>query len=844
MAETAQFAPGWPGIEPRWTSSAKQGVGSSLNPASRVWFTLSHGIFNEIYYPRVDQACTRDMGMLVASDDFFSEEKRDAESRISMFAPGVPAFRLVNTASSGRYRIEKRILTDPRREVVLQWTKFTALSGQPADYRLYVLLSPHIANRGWGNTGWLGDYKGVPMLFAERDGTCLALASSAPWLTRSVGFVGSSDGWQDISRNRRMEWKYERAENGNIALTGQIDHGAAADGFVLAVGFGRNAAEAGNRALASVSSGFDHAEAEYVREWSGWLEEHSAHGGVLSAARRSASETREELRASSGRTAAGAASRAVGMVSRAAGTKPPDAPPRDDLALVSAALIRAHEAKNFPGGLIASLSVPWGFSKSDDDLGGYHLVWPRDLVETAGGLCAAGVHELLDRVLHYLQSTQEPDGHWPQNMWMDGTPYWPGIQMDEAAFPILLADLGFREKAIGPEERARFWPMVKRAASFIARNGPVTPQDRWEEDPGYSPFTLAVEVSALLVAADFADANREPGIGTYLRDTADAWNDGIERWIYVQGTELALKIGVQGYYVRIAPPDTADAPSPAGGFVPIKNRPPGQGMMNAAQMVSPDALALVRFGLRDPADPRIRDTLRVIDALLKVETPFGPAWHRYNDDGYGEHDDGSPFDGTGVGRAWPLITGERAHYEIAAGKMDEARRLCRAMEAFAGDGGLIPEQIWDSDDVPGRGLKRGRPSGSAMPLLWAHAEYLKLRRSLDDGKVFDTPPQTVARYVKGRMHSPFVLWRPNLKCRAIQAGKTLRVETFNAARVRWSADGWQTSREGESCPTGLGVYITDIPSKDLKAGSRIDFKIFWPDEDRWEESSYCVVVGG
>ncbi len=805
MAKTIRWAPGWPGIEPRWTSSAKQGVGSSLSPANRVCFTLSHGIFNEIYYPRVDQACTRDMGMLVASDDgFFSEEKRNCGHAVSMIAPGVPAYALTNTCTEGRYRVHKEILTDPARETLLQHTRFTALVGPVSSYRLYVLLAPHIGNRGRENTGWIGDYKGVGMLFAERDAVCIALACSTPWLNRSVGFVGVSDGWQDVRRNGRMTWSWDRAENGNIALMAEVDLTAPKGDFVVALGFGRNAAEAGNRALASLSDGFDHAKEAYLEEWTRWQENLRWHPDEP----KGRGQAREA-----------------------------------DLFRVSTSVIRVHEAKSFPGGMIASLSIPWGYAKGDDDLGGYHLVWPRDLVETAGGLLAAGGVETVRRVLHYFQSTQEADGHWPQNMWLDGTPYWAGIQMDESALPILLVDLAARRAVVDKAESARLWPMVRRAAQFIVCNGPVTQQDRWEEDPGYSPFTLAAEIAALLAAADMAEAQGEGRIAAYLRDTADAWNDGIERWIYARGTDLARQTGVEGYYVRIAPPEVAEASSPLGGYVPIKNRPPGQDVESAARIVSPDALALVRFGLRSAADPRIVNTVRVIDSLLKVDTPRGPAWHRYNDDGYGEKEDGSAFDGTGIGRAWPLITGERGHYELAAGRREEAERLCAAMEAFAGDGGLLPEQVWDASDIPQRELRFGGPSGSAMPLLWAHAEYLKLRRSLADGKVFDMPSQTVKRYVVEDRHSPYAAWRLNQKCRTIPSGKTLRIELSREAVVRWSVDGWTHEDTARSLPTGLGMHIVDLPTGKMARGASVSFAVRWPGAAD-EETEFCVVIGG
>ncbi|MEJ2185377.1 MAG: glucan 1,4-alpha-glucosidase, partial [Gemmatimonadota bacterium] len=214
-----RYAPGWPGIPARWTSSAKAGIGVAPGTLSRVWFTLGFGILDEVYYPRIDQACTRDLGLIVTDGDgFFSEEKRNTDHRIELPVPGVPFYQLVNTCTEGRYRITKEVLSDPRRDVVLQRISFEALSGEAADYRLFALLAPHLGNRGAGNTAWVGDYKGIPMLFAQGHGAALALASSRPWLARSAGFVGSSDGWQDLSRHGHLAWAYDRAENGNVAL--------------------------------------------------------------------------------------------------------------------------------------------------------------------------------------------------------------------------------------------------------------------------------------------------------------------------------------------------------------------------------------------------------------------------------------------------------------------------------------------------------------------------------------------------------------------------------------------------------------------------------------------------
>jgi glucoamylase len=792
------FAPGWPGLPARWTSSAKSGIGTAVSRDSRVWFTVSHGFLNEIYYPRVDHACTRDLGFIVTDGQFyFSEEKRDTHSVTSQVQPGIPAYRVHNTSADGRYRIEKEILTDPWRDVVMQRVRFVPLQGTLADFHLYVLLAPHLANAGAGNTAWVGNYKGSPMLFAERQHYALALASSTPWLARSVGFVGVSDGWQQLHAHKRLDHTYARAENGNVAITGEIDLLSCGGVFVMTLGFGPTTMEAGQHALITLLEDFDETQTAYVQEWEAW------HGRLED-----------------------------GVPTNR----------RSRLYQTSAAVLRTHESKRVEGGIIASLSIPWGFSKPDDDLGGYHLVWPRDLVETAGGFIAIGAHEHVRRVLRYLQVTQEPDGHWSQNMWLDGRPYWTGVQMDETALPILLVDLAAREGVIDTAGRNALWPMVRRAAVFLARNGPVSPQDRWEEQPGYSPFTIATEIAALLVAADLADAASNVTAADYLRETADAWNASIERWLYVQGTELAQLHGVDGYYIRVAQADDGNAASPCQGFVPIKSRPPDEATGPAAQMVSLDALAFVRFGLRAPDDQRIINTVTVMDAMLKIDTPRGPAWHRYQGDAYGEHPDGSPYDGTGIGRAWPLLTGERAHYELAAGRLSAAEHLLQVMERMAGDAGLLPEQIWDSANIPDRELYIGHPSGSAMPLVWAHAEYLKLCRSLFDGCIFDRPPQTAERYLVQQTTSDRIVWRFNNKVRAIPVNRALRVETLTPAVVHWTVDGWRTVHDTATRDTTLGVHVCDLPTRDLCRGDLIDLTFYWPEAQRWEGVNFQVCI--
>jgi glucoamylase len=291
----------------------------------------------------------------------------------------------------------------------------------------------------------------------------------------------------------------------------------------------------------------------------------------------------------------------------------------------------------------------------------------------------------------------------------------------------------------------------------------------------------------------------------------------------------------------VAAPDQGDASSPAHGFVPIRNRPPGQSTAPAAEIVSPDALALVRFGLRAANDPRILNTVKVLDHLLKKETPFGPCWYRYNEDGYGEHEDGRPFDGTGVGRLWPLLAGERAHYELALGRRAEAVKLLRALEAFANEGKLLPEQVWDKPDIPERELFFGRPSGSAMPLVWAHGEYIKLRRSLKDGKVFDMPTQTVQRYLVDKVTSSLDIWSFNHKRRQMQPGKTLRVKVLAPAVVHFSINGGP-NQDLATADCGIDVHHADLPTKGLRSGEAVTFTFTWTPIGKREPETFTVTV--
>ena len=798
MKKNTATPPGAPGVDPRWTSSAKSGVGKSVNPSSDVIFTLSHGILNEVYFPREDLACIRDMEFIVTDGkDFFSEEKRDTDHEIKWIKEGVPAFHILNTCKEKKYSIEKEVITDPLRDVVLQKIKFTALPGnESTKFRLYAILAPHISNKGFENDGWTGDHKGVPMVFANRDGISLAIASSTGFLKRSVGYVGTSDGFTDLKENKKMTWEYERADSGNIALTAEIDISTTKE-FVFVISFGIKATDAAHRAVATLLDGFEKAKERYIAGWDQFQNE-------LKNIDEENSSQFTNLRK-------------------------------------SATVLRLHQTTVFPGGVVASISIPWGQMKGDDDIGGYHLVWPRDLVESATGFSALDSEDQVYQILNYLMSIQEEDGKWSQNSWLNGRPKWTGLQMDEIALPISLVDMYHDNYTLEPDKMKRYWIGIKKAISVLITNGPSSQQDRWEEESGLTAFTLATEITGLLGAAHLAKINNEPAIAKYCLETADYWNENIENWTYITETPLSKKAGVDGYYMRINPTHQP-AEEVKDDIIYIKNRTKKKGKMHLHELICVDALALVRFGLRAADDPKILNTVKLIDDTLKVETPHGPCWHRYVNDGYGEDEEGNPYSdsGDGIGRAWPLLTGERAHYEIAAGNIKGANELLKTMDGFANNG-LLPEQIWDTDDIPDKGLYLGKYTGSAMPLTWAHSEYIKLCRSIKDKRIFDMSHQTEDRYLKKKSPSPFTTWRFDWPCTEISSGKILRIEVLSAATVHWSDDNWKTSSDFDTTDTGLGILLADIKMKNEKA-KEIKFTFFWKDAKKWEEKDFVVKI--
>lgn len=785
---------GRPGIEPRWTHGNKDGVGTAYSADSRVWFTLWRGIVTEVYYPTIDRPQVRDLQYLVTDgESFFHEEKRHLTSTIVRPSAHALIYRITNADPDGRYAIIKEIITEPHLPCLLQRTEVKGDASWLSRLRLYVLSAPHLDGGGAGNNAYVIEVAGRNILAAEKNGIWLALAATIPFERLSCGYVGQSDGWTDLADNLQMDWQYDHALDGNVALTGEIplDERRA---FTVGLAFGDGLHNAVTTLFQALGIPFRDHRRRYIGQWNRPcrkmlpLEKVSEDGGTLHQG--------------------------------------------------SYSLLLAHEDKMFPGALIASLSIPWGEAKGDEDRGGYHLVWTRDMVNSATGLLAAGNTETPLRALIYLVTSQQDDGGFPQNFWINGEPYWRGIQLDEVAFPILLAWRLHRQGALRDFDP---YPMVQRAAGYLIRHGPATEQERWEEAAGYSPSTLASNIAALIAAAGFARARGDETTAQFLDEYADFLECHIEAWtVTTQGT---LVPDITRHYIRIHPVDVRDPcpdEDPNHGVLAIANRPPGAPWAwPAKELVDAGFLELVRYGIRQPDDPLIVDSLRVVDAVLKVETPWGPCWHRYNHDGYGQREDGGPYQGWGKGRAWPLLTGERGHYELAAGR--NAASFIRAMEGFASPTGLLPEQVWDEPDRPDVHMYLGRPTGSAMPLMWAHAEYIKLLRSTFDGQVFDLIPEVAARYRTRTACRALEIWKPNRQVCAVKAGMTLRIQAPAPFRLRWTRDEWSTLEDTPSTPTALGIEFVDIPVPAVQRAP-IRFTFFWTESDRWEGRDYEVAI--
>ena len=677
-------APGAPGLDAHWPGAAKNGFGTSNTLRSKVWFTLSDGIMTEAFYPGLDVPNTNALQFVVASEDGKRVETESEDTVHHVKHLGALVFRQINTARDGAYTITKSYVTDPERDTILIYVTFRARRDEDK-FRLYVYYDPSLNNSGMHDTAWTEG----GTLMASDGNISSALDKSGGFREATNGYLGTSDGMIELRKLGRLYNLYERATDGNVVQLARV---GTESPFMLALGFGRTPAEARHNASASLyNKGFVRARLEYESGWSAYL----------SSLVRVAPEYRRQFN-------------------------------------LCAMVLKALEDKTQRGAGVASPSIPWGGGPNGNEptVTGYHAVWSRDLYHAATAFLAMGDRESAARTLDYLFLVQQrADGTFPQNSRIDGQAIGGSLQLDETAYPLILA------YQLGRTDAATWKQHVKPAADALVRLGPRTEQERWEEERGYSPSTIAALVSGLVCASHIARQNHDEQAADKYLAVADDWASNVERWtVTTTGTHPE-----RSYYLRV----TENGDPNDGAQVEINS---GGGSYDEREIVDAGFLELVRLGIKRADDSFILKSLAAVDRLIKVRTPHGAAWYRYNHDAYGERDDGGAYDGrSGRGRLWTLLTGERGEYELARGRINEARACLHTMMGFANEGGMIAEQVWDRKESPRPGLRFGAGTGSATPLAWSMAQFIRLAVNLQKKRNLETPAVVAARYLGKRV---------------------------------------------------------------------------------------------
>jgi glucoamylase len=828
--QAANPAPGSPGDASTWAPAEKSFLGTSRTTASRVYFTGHRGIVSEVFYPSPDKVNTLDLQFLVgdAAKTYVDEEKRQPFS-VSM--PNRRSMRWsAKTSNTGHgWTITKNVFTDPERDSLIARVTFTATGGKTVgDFNMYVLHNPAMDDSGAGDASETLVSGGRTMLVSSQGSLASALALTRPWKTSdgapmvSSGFVGKSDGWQDLlggASDKTMNWNYDRASTGNTAQMGWVDLGTTGTSvsFDMVLGFGPTTIDAADTANATLNSNLSALQSTYDSGWVNYANGLNTQGGTA-----------------------------------------------DDEYYLAAMSLKAIQDKT-NGAMIAGLGTPWGETSNDGNAGGYHLVWPRDLFKFANSLLTAGdvttAREVTEYLFNVMRQTSDcgaaeynasgcPQGYtragrFPQNSWVDGRQYWQGTQLDEQAMPIILA---WRTYVLGSSSTKTainaLWPKIKTTADYVVATGPWTYQERWEEQSGYSPSTIAAEIAGLVAAAEFAKLNGDTASAAKYLAAADRFQQRVEDWTFTTTGPW----GDHKYYVRINAakegntgrgPQRYNPTSGPDAATEIQDRN-GGGKRDQRRVVDGGFLELVRMGVKTANDPSIKATIPEYDAILKqIIAGKGPAWFRYNYDGYGEKNDGSNYDGSGRGRLWPIFTAERGMYEIAKTGVGSSGVPYRtAVKKFSTPTGLIPEQVWNTNTTLSgdwvtttpAGYAPGAPTKSMAPLSWAMGEYISLLASIHSNKIADVLPQVCDRYqtctvppAPGQVSTSFS------STARTGSGQHMYVTGGTSALGHWNTD--------VAIPLDAAAYPVWKNVVNLPASTRVDYKYFRKNDDgtvTWE----------
>ncbi len=784
----ADVAPGAPGAPSYFDLARKDCVGTARNTTSKVWFTVADGVLSDVYWPTVDATNVHTLQYLVTDGHSFTDlQTRDMTYRVVPDATGMSC-TIVASSAAHHYQITTTYIADPSRDAVLMHTRFTG----PASDRVYVRLDPLAGGTGGGgsqnaggNSASLATAGGGQVPVASNTNTTTdavnrdyavptfeALESSRGFSDASVGYEGTaSDGLTMLDSDHRLT-TYGSAPDGHVALTAglRLRHGRSVN---LALGFGTTENNALGTAGAAVAQRFARKRAAYERQW-------------------------RRYDAGLRRPAASLGAAAI----------------REYYESVN--VVKASEDKTFPGAIAAGLASPWGQAVPAGDFtngqptyfGSYREVFARDLYEAFTGLLVAGDLRTARAATRFLfDRQQQSDGSMPRNSLTNGKPApdTGGLQLDETSYPILMAwQSGLAH------DRTLYRRHVIAAADFLVAHGPSDGVERWEEQSGYSPSTIAAEIAGLTAASQIAADNGDGARARVYQATADEFARKIKAWTVTDNgpyTNIA-----PDYFIRIAKaadPDSAESVDLGNGSITVDQR----------SLIDAGFLELVRLGVLGASDTTIQNSLKVVDHTIEVQTPSGPGFYRYGTDGPGSEDgygdcyepdptscplSGEPWatTDTGSGHLWPVLDGERGEYDVAAGHRSAADALLTTMRNMTSGQGLEPEQVWEdpalarspygSDPTTASiGFEPGHPAGSASPLTWAQAQYARLTLDLSAGHNLETPSIVSDRYVRHGMPGtlPLTVSSPTPGSSVTSSTVTVTGTTTAGAQVDAEAEG-------------------------------------------------------
>src|SRR4051812_49414254 len=798
-----------PGALSHFDLARKDCVGTARNRTSKVWFTVADGVLSDVYYPTNDTTENESLQYVVTDGSTFTDlQARDMTYTVRALDDRALTCRVTATAKSGRYRIVTDYLTDPGRPTVLLRSRFEALRGRTFDYRVFVRFDPTLngngggdndptddqPNNGGADSGDIARANGHTLLVGSDPVTATnaanrdyaqpvfsALDGSRAFEAVSNGFAGQpSDGLKQLDESHRLTDTFARTDGtGNLVQTAEVDvdsHGA----FETALGFGGTANAAVGAARGTLRADSDDLEAAYRRGW------HRYDAGLVSPRR-------------------------------------PDGVSRADWAALvdqyylSANYVKAAEDKTFPGAVAAALASPWGQAISAGDpkqtyFGSYREVFARDLYEAWTSLFLAGDRRTARDMTSFLLDRQQlPDGSMPRNSLTNGEPAPDtfNTQLDECSYPLIMA------LAVGMTDRATYEEHLRPAANFVASHGPSFGPERWEEQGGFSPSTIASEVAGLIAAAKIADMNGDTRSAEVWRGVADEFQRDVKGQTVTTNGPLAPR----PYFIRLS--KNGD---PNSEF--IYNVGNGGPDLDQRRVIDAGFLELARLGLFAADDADIARSLRVVDATIAADTPSGQGFFRYNGDGYGDGSaDGHPWAPTdkGNGHLWPVLAGERGQYEVDTGDPAAALRRLRAMRAMGSGVGMIPEQAWELPDLPPSGTDPttasigfvdGKPAGSASALTWSMGQFVRLTLDLAAGRVLDRPEETTDRYVRhSQGETPLTLTSP-ADLSEVGATVTVAGTTAPGNRVLVAASNIEANTATTITPATVapdGSFTVDVP---------------------------------